>query len=65
MEEEQLIRTIKCCLIFNKHFNYNLDILYFHHSFDLLETSISFTVYDIHNENPRIEWIMLFNVLHK
>ena len=47
MEEEQLIRTIKCCLIFNKHFNYNLDILYFHHSFDLLETSISFTVYDI------------------
>ena len=46
MEEEQLIRTIKCCLILNKHFDYNLDILYFHHSFDLLETSISFIVYD-------------------
>ena len=29
MEEEQLIRIIKCCLIFNKHSNYNLDILHF------------------------------------
>ena len=64
MEEEQLIRTIKCCLIFNKYFNYNLDILYFHHSFDLSETSISFAIF-IQNENPWIECFMLFNVLHK